>query len=87
MIFELVAVAVLILAFLVALLTSSLLCFITSLCLIIFDFRQWNGALDIFEGRWEYHLKGLVQDFVDGVVKSENMVVDFCAGMVGLFAW
>jgi hypothetical protein len=31
-------------------------------------------------------LKGPVQDFVDGVVKLENPVVDFCAGVVGLLA-
>ncbi len=31
-------------------------------------------------------MKGLVQDFIDGVIKLENPVVDFCMGVVGLFA-
>jgi hypothetical protein len=31
-------------------------------------------------------LKCPVQDVVGGVVKLENVVVDFCAGVVGLFA-
>jgi hypothetical protein len=31
-------------------------------------------------------LKGPVQDFINGVVELKNAVVDFCAGVVGLFA-
>ncbi len=30
-------------------------------------------------------MKGPVQDFVDGVLKLENAVVDFCVRVVGLF--
>jgi hypothetical protein len=42
-------------------------------------------ALDFYEGWWEYHLEVPVQDFVNGVIKLENVVVDFYAGVVGLF--
>jgi hypothetical protein len=40
---------------------------------------------DFLEGWWEYYLKGLVQDFIDGIDKLEDLVIDFCMGAVGFF--
>jgi hypothetical protein len=45
-----------------------------------------NGALDFLEGWWEYHLKGPIQYFINGIIKLEDADVDFCTGVVSLFA-